>query len=217
MFIGHTAIAMAARSRSRHLSLAAWMTAAFALDLIWPVLLLAGIEQVRIVPGATAFNALQFVSYPWSHSLAMALVWGACGFGLARWRNPPLTDAVTCGAVVVSHWVLDWVTHVPDLALWPGGDARLGLGLWNSVPGTLVIEGALFATGLARYIAATRPRDRIGSLAIWSFVATSTVMWAAGPWAAPPPSARFLALFSCGVWLLIAWAAWADRHRVRTD
>jgi hypothetical protein len=213
MFIGHTAVALAARSRSRDVSLGALMTAAFALDLIWPVLLLAGIEEVRIVPHATAFNALEFVSYPWSHSLLMALFWSLGAFVLARRIGVSPVQALVVAAAVVSHWMLDFITHVPDLPLWPGNAPKVGLGLWNSVPGTLALEGILFAGSIAMYTSATRARDRIGSGSFWSFAIASALMWASSPWSTPPPSERFLAIFSLGVWLLIAWAAWADRHR----
>ena len=215
MFVGHTAVALAARSRSRNLSLGAWMAAAFTLDLVWPVLLLTGLEEVRIVPHATAFNSFEFVSYPWSHSLLMAMLWGACAFCLARWRNVSSFEATLLGAVVVSHWVLDLVTHVPDLPLWPGGAARVGMGLWQSVPGTLAIEGALFAAGVAMYVSATRARDRRGGLGFWLFLLVSVVIWASSPWSAPPPNARLLAIFSFAIWLLIGWAARVDRHRVQ--
>jgi hypothetical protein len=122
--------------------------------------------------------------------------------------------ALLVGGVVVSHWVLDFVTHAPDMPLWPGSSPRLGLGLWRSVPATLLVEGALFVAGIALYARATRPSDRIGSIGLWAFLLVSTILWVTVPWSPPPPSPRALAWFSCGSWLLVAWAAWADRHRV---
>jgi len=120
MFVGHTAIALAAKTRTPRVSLGWLVAAAFGLDLLWPIFLLAGIEQVSIVPGATAFNPLVFDSYPWSHSLLMACVWGLCAAGVARWIGTSNGVAGLIGAVLVSHWILDWVSHVPDLPLWPG-------------------------------------------------------------------------------------------------
>ena len=213
MFVGHTAIALAARAKTPTVSLGWLVAATFTLDLLWPVFLVMGIEQVSIVPGATAFNPLVFDSYPWSHSLLMACVWGLCAAGMARWLGKSNAVAVLIGAVVASHWILDWVSHVPDLPLWPGQSPLLGLGLWNSVFGTLLVEGGIFLVGIAIYVRNTRPVDRIGSVGFWAFVVVSAAMWASSPWSPPPPSAQALAWFSFGAWLLVAWAAWSDRHR----
>ena len=213
MFVGHTAVALAAKRRAPGVSLGALVIAAFALDLLWPVFLLAGIEQVSILPKATAFNGLEFVSYPWSHSLVMSILWGLCAFAIARWRRKSAGVGWLLAALVVSHWVLDFASHVPDMPLWPGHSPRLGLGLWNSIPATLIVEGCLFALGIALYLRGTRAKNRRGRVIFWTFVLFSTAMWASSPWSAPPPSPRALALFSFGAWLLIAWAWWADRHR----
>jgi hypothetical protein len=213
MFVGHTAVALAAKSRMPTVALGWWVAAAFALDLLWPFFLLAGIEQVSIAPGATAFNPLIFDSYPWSHSLAMACVWGIALGGIARWRGMTPRAAALLAAVVVSHWVLDFASHTPDMPLWPGVAPRLGLGLWQSVPATLLIEGLMFTGGVVLYLRATRAVDRVGVVAFWSFILISTLMWASGPWSPPPPSSRALAWFALGSWLLVVWAQWADRHR----
>jgi membrane-bound metal-dependent hydrolase YbcI (DUF457 family) len=213
MFVGHTAVALAAKSRMPSVSLGWWVAAAFALDLLWPIFLLLGIERVSIVPGATAFNPLVFDAYPWSHSLVMACVWGLLLGAIARWRGVTLAGAGLLAAVVVSHWLLDYLTHAPDMPLWPGASPRLGLGLWDSIPATLIIEGLMFTAGCVLYVRATRAVDVIGSIAFWSFILISTAMWAAGPWSAPPPNARALAWFALGGWLLLLWAQWADRHR----
>ena len=111
----------------------------------------------------------------------------------------------------MSHWVLDFVTNAPDMPFWPGS-ARVGLGLWNSIPGTLVIEGAIWIAGIALYLRGRRSTRWIGPAALWSLIIISTVMWAAGPWSAPPPDARALGWFALIGWIMIPWAALADRH-----
>jgi hypothetical protein len=213
MFVGHTAVALAAKRRAPRVSLGWFVAAAFGLDLLWPIFLLLGIERVSIVPGATAFNSLVFDSYPWSHSLVMACVWGALATALAAWRGVGRGTAALLGAVVVSHWPLDAVVHGPDLPLWPGTSPHVGLGLWNSVPGTLLVEGALYVIGIAIYVGSTRAKDRVGSIGLWSFLLVSAAFWASSPWSAPPVSSRALAGFSFIAWLLIAWVGWADAHR----
>jgi membrane-bound metal-dependent hydrolase YbcI (DUF457 family) len=111
MFVGHLAVAFAAKRAAESVSLGWLIAAVTALDLLWPLFLLAGLEQVRIVPGATAFTPLVFDSYPWSHSLVMAVVWGLALAALARWRGVSRNALWLIGALVVSHWVLDFLSH----------------------------------------------------------------------------------------------------------
>ena len=217
MFVGHTAIALAAKAKAKNVSLGWLLATALMLDLLWPCFLLLGIEHVSIRPGVTPFTPLVFDSYPWSHSLLMACVWGLVAAGIARWRGRSAAIAFLIAAVVVSHWVLDFASHVPDMPLWPGDSPRLGLGLWNSIPATLIVEGLLYLIGIVIYVRCTRATDRIGSIGLWTFLIVSAVMWASGPWSVPPPSERALAWFAQGAWLLILWAWWVDRHRALRD
>ena len=207
MFVGHTALALASKARVPEAPLALLITAVFALDLLWPVFLLLGIERVRVEPGNTAFTPLAFDAYPWSHSLLLACVWGALLALLPRRHR------LLVGALVVSHWVLDVVTHRPDLPLWPGHSPILGLGLWNSVPATLLVEGLLFAAAIVLYLRATRAKDRLGSFALWSLLLFQAAIWVAGPWSPPPPSERAIAWVGLAGVLFVPWAAWIDRHR----
>ena len=212
MFVGHLAVAFIGKRAAPSVSLGWHMAAVTALDLIWPFLLLAGVETVTIQRGATAFTPLVFDSYPWSHSLMMSVVWAAVLYALARWRGASKQAAMVLGILVVSHWVLDFVSHAPDMPLWPGGSPRFGLGLWNSIPATLVVEGLLWVAGITVYLKLRRPLRWQGVLAFWSFVAVCTLMWIAGPWSPPPPSVRSLAWFGLIGWLVIPWSDWADRH-----
>lgn len=211
MFVGHVALALATKRVAPTVSLGWFMAAVTALDLVWPIFVLAGIEHVRIVPGAMAFNPLVFDYYPWSHSLLMAIVWGAILAALSRFAGISHRTGVIIWALVVSHWLLDFITHAPDMPFWPGS-ARVGLGLWNSIPGSLIIEGAIWIAGIAIYLRDRRATKWIGPLALWSLIIISTVMWASGPWTPPPPDARSLAWFALIGWLMIPWAVVADRY-----
>jgi membrane-bound metal-dependent hydrolase YbcI (DUF457 family) len=210
MFVGHLALALGAKRAAPGVNLGWLMASVIALDLLWPVFVLLGVEHVRIVPGATAFTPLVFDHYPWTHSLAMAAVWGAAVAALARWRRVPATAAWLLAALVVSHWILDFVSHAADMPLWPGNSPRLGLGLWYSIPLTLAVEGTLWIAAIGIYVR-TRPSPLRRPWAFWSLVAVTTIMWAASPWSPPPPSVQALGWFGLIGWLTIPWAAAAER------
>jgi membrane-bound metal-dependent hydrolase YbcI (DUF457 family) len=179
---------------------------------LWPVLLLAGVERVEIRPGASAFTPLVFEHYPVSHSLATAIGWAAACAGVYWAITRYGRGALVVALVVVSHWVLDWVTHRPDLPLYPGGPLQ-GLGLWNSVVATLAVETLVFAAGLAVYLRATRARDALGRWSVRAFALFLFVAYLAAAFGPPPPDVRTLALSAFAMWLLVAWAWWVDRHR----
>lgn len=213
MFVGHLAVALAAKRQEPRVNLGWYMAGVTALDLVWPLFVLAGVEHVSIVKGATAFTPLVFDSYPWSHSLVMACAWGVLLAALARWWMPRPIGWLLF-VLVVSHWLLDFASHAPDMPLWPGSSPKFGLGLWNSIPSTLIVEGAMWLAGIWIFLSTTPPRRRGAQIAFWSFVIVCTVMWASGPWGPLPPSERALGYFSLIGWLTVPWAAAADRRTV---
>ncbi len=214
MFIGHIALGLAAKRATPQVSLAVLLAACQLADLLWPIFLLLGLETVRIDPGNTAFTPLDFVSYPYSHSLVALALWGVvAGFLYRALTSTERRTVVVIGVLVISHWVLDFVTHRPDMPLYPGGP-RLGLGLWNSVPATVAVELVMFAAGLWIYLRATRPRDAIGRWAFTGFALFLIVAYVANIVGGAPPSVSFIARTAiAGALLLIAWSWWADRHR----
>jgi LexA-binding, inner membrane-associated putative hydrolase len=212
MFVGHFALAMAAKRVAPRTSLGTLVLAAQFLDLLWPLFLLAGVERVEIRHDDTAFTPLLFAHYPYSHSLVAALAWAAVVAGVYAWRRRYARGVAVIAALVVSHWVLDWVTHRPDLPLYPGGPL-LGLGLWNSVPGTLIVELLLFAAGLRIYLAATRARGAAGRWNPWAFAAVLLALYLAAAFGPLPPGETAVAVSALGMGLLVAWAAWVDSGR----
>ena len=216
MFIGHFALGLAAKPQAPRVSLAMLFAAAQLADLAWPVLLAIGVEQVRIDPGNTAVTPLDFVSYPYSHSLLALVVWGlllAWGYRLLAGNGPRAFLIIF--SLVVSHWVLDYLTHRPDMPLYPGS-AKFGLGLWNSVPLTIAIEVAMFGVGTWLYLRATRARDKAGRWGFFTLAAFLPLVYFANLFGPPPPSLPALywsAMIGFGILLLWAW--WADQHRER--
>ena len=213
MFLGHFALAMAAKKFAPTASLGTLLLSAQFADCLWPGLLLLGIEQVRIVPGITRVTPLDFVSYPISHSLLLQLVWGfLLGGAYFFWRRD-LRTALVVGALLPTHWLLDYIAHRPDMPLYPGGP-KVGLGMWNSLRLTLLVEFGLLLTGLLVYLSATRAKGR-RSYGLWSFVLFLAVLYAASLLGPPPPNVRMVALSALALWLTIPWTAWADRQRER--
>jgi membrane-bound metal-dependent hydrolase YbcI (DUF457 family) len=214
MFIGHFAAGFAAKRWAPRVSLGLLITAPLLLDVLWPFYALAGIEHFRIQAGGAPFHTLVFDSYPWSHSLLMAVVYGVLVRALYRWRTGDPRGANMLGALVVSHWILDWVTHDPDLPLWPGGPVT-GLGLWRSVPGTVVVESVMFTAGVWLYLGATRSKDRIGAISLWAFLVFIVLLYAVSIVGPPPPvgAERLVSLTAMTFLIVLPIAWWIDKHR----
>lgn len=217
MFIGHFAVGMAGKRVAPKVSLPVLFLAAQFADTLWPFLVAAGIEKVRIVPGDTKYTPLEFVSYPWSHSLLMLIIWAAVFGTIYRLYTGDGRGGVLIGALVVSHWVLDWITHRADMPLYPGGP-KYGLGLWNHPNASMAVEVLLFAVGVAIYEGTTKGKDKMGQYAFWFMVLLFLVGFAAGSGGAPPPSVKaiwMLSIVAIAVGLLLA--AYIDRHRTLED
>lgn len=212
MFLGHYALAFGAKRITPRVSLGVLVGAAQFLDLLWPIFLILGVEQVA--PGDRYFTALRFTHYPWSHSLAMALVWALLVGGAYGLLSRDRFAAIVVGALVASHWLLDFFVHVPDLPIYPGGQARVGLGLWNFPVATVVVEGTIFVVGVILYTRGTRPVDRVGRYAWWSLVVFLCVVYLSTLGGPPPRDVKGLGWAGLLLWLMPVWAWWADRHRV---
>jgi hypothetical protein len=208
MFLGHMAVGLAGKRAAPGVSLGTWLAAAQFVDLLWPVFLLLGLEHVRIAPGITAFTPLDFTDYPITHSLVGCAGWAAVF--AAGWiaRRHSMRIALLLAAAVLSHWVLDVVSHRPDVPVLPHGP-YIGLGLWYSVPATLAVELSMLAAGVAIYIGQRASARRRASF--WLLIALLGVAYFGAAFGPPPPDVRTLALSALAMWLLLPWAWWADR------
>ena len=214
MFIGHFALAFAGKRAAPAVSLGTLFLACQFADLLWPTLLVLGLEQVAIEPGNTVVTPLNFISYPYSHSLVMLLVWAAVfalGYRLVKGSRP--AAIATIAALVVSHYLLDVITHRPDMPVTINGAARLGFGLWNRPGTTLAVESALFIIGAALYASVTRERDRAGRLGFLALIVVLAAFHFAALYGPPPPSTSAIAGAGHLMWLFVIWAYWVDKHR----
>lgn len=214
MFIGHFAVAFGAKKLAPQASLGTLFMGAQLADLIWPGLVLLGIERFEIRPGITAVTPLDFIHYPWSHSLVSLSVWGCLLASTYLFLRPGRNrEALVLALLVLSHWVLDALSHRPDMPLTVAGPERVGLGLWNSLTATLLVEAAMFTAGVILYWKSTRPTDRTGVIALWSLTGFLSLVYLANLFGPPPPSTGAVAWSAQAVWLLVAWGYWVDRHR----
>jgi hypothetical protein len=216
MFLGHYGVALAAKRLAPRSSLGTSTLAAQWVDLLWPVLLLAGVEHVRVVPGLLAASPMDFTDYPWTHSLMMAVIWAGLFGGVTWLATRQRASALVAAALVLSHWGLDWLFHRPDLPLWPGGP-KAGLGLWASVPVTALAEAGLFGGGLWLYLGTTRAKDRVGSIGLAVFAGLLALLYASVLFGPPPPDASMVAWSALALWLFVPLAWWVDQHRERMD
>ena len=214
MFVGHLAVGMAAKKLAPRTSLGTLLLAAQMADVVWPVLVLTGVEHVRVAPGITAVTPFDFYDYPFSHSLLMDVAWAGlfagAYFAVRRYGR----GAWVLFATVVSHWVLDWVSHRPDMPLAPGTSARYGLGLWSSIPLTLVVEGGMWIAGIAVYLGATKAKDWAGTQGFWPMIVLLTAMWLGAIFGPAPPNGRAAAWSALSMVVIFAWGYWVDGHRV---
>ncbi|MFT5088853.1 MAG: hypothetical protein ACI906_004501 [Candidatus Latescibacterota bacterium] len=217
MFVGHFGVGLGLKSLAPRVSLGTLFLAAQFIDLLWPSLLLLGLERVEIVPGITQVTPLDFTHYPISHSLLAVVGWSLLFALVYYFLSRSRKAAFVCAGAVLSHWLLDLLTHRPDLPLYPGNSPHVGLGLWDSLAATLAVELPIFAFGTYLYLRNTAARDRVGSIGLWALIAFLLVVYMGNLFGEPPPNTTALAWVGQAQWLLIAWGYWVDAHRRALD
>lgn len=217
MFLGHFAVALAAKKAAPKVSFGTMVLSTSFIDLLWPLFLILGLEHVRVVPGITVVTPLDFYDYPLTHSLLATMGWSLLVGGGYWLLKKNRRGAVIVGLGVLSHWILDFIVHRPDLPLVPGSDVRVGLGLWNSLAGTLAFEALLFSGGVLLYTRATASSNRTGTISLWSLVVFLIIVYLANLFGPPPPDTSALGYVGLSMWLLVAWGYWIDRNRSATE
>jgi hypothetical protein len=199
MFVGHYAVALAAKPLAPKLSLGWTFLAVQFVDILWGPAILLGLEHVRIVPGYLPASNFVFYDFPWTHSLLMALAWS--------WLVFRFSKSAILGGCVFSHWALDWVVHAHDLPLYRG-EPLVGLGLWHYRTGTYVVEAAMLVVGLSIYLRWTRPRTTAGRFAMPLYVVLLLGVNAANLYGPSPESVKAAAIAGEGLFLVCAVIAW---------
>lgn len=215
MFIGHYGVSFGAKAANPRIPLWVLFVAVQWMDFVWSILVLNGIEKVRIVPGYTEASPLILYYMPYTHGLAGSLVLSVLfgGFVALFFRKQRgLVFLIVAGAVF-SHWILDLLVHKPDL--WIYDDVKVGLGLWRWMWISLPLELICLWIGAwlyARYV----PARRHGNIWLWIFVAAMSAVQVYGDLGPAPTSVlneAVTALFAYSVLALLA--GMVDRSRVR--
>lgn len=215
MFVGHFAIALGAKKYAPHVSLGVLFLACQLADLIWPSLVLLGIEVFEIEPGNTVLTPLRFTHYPYSHSLFALFVWGVLLAGLySLLQHGGRRAALVILTVVVSHWFLDFLTHRADMPVTINEATLVGLGLWNYPVLAVSLELMLFVLGIWIYVRHTQALDNIGNYGLWGLGIFLVAIYTANIFGPPPPSVAAVAWSAQALWLLVILGFWIDRHRV---
>jgi hypothetical protein len=214
MLVGHFAVGLAAKRMEPTVSVGTLVLASVMADLLWCNFMIIGIEHVQFKRGIGAANYFSASDIVMSHSLLMDGVWAgllAAAYSLKR-RNP--RGAWVIFGVVLSHWLLDWISHQPDMPLSPGVHRYFGLGLWSSIPAAITVEGSFWLLAIILYARATHARKRTGVYVYWIVAAVLTVAWY-NNLAGPPPRDPHAALVASFLFfsLAVAWAYWMNRLR----
>lgn len=213
MFTGHFGAGFAGKKFDKNPSLGTYFMAAQFVDLLWPLFLLLGIERVKIESGNTAVTPLDFTYYPFSHSLIGVIFW-ALLFGLVYFLfRKNVRAAFVLGAIVISHWFLDLIVHRPDLPIILGVDLKVGFGLWNSLIGTVIVEGLIFIGGLFIYLKSTKAKNKTGTFALWGLVAFLIIIYISNLIGPPPNSTEAIGIVGNAQWLIVIWGYWIDKNR----
>ena len=219
MFIGHFGLSFAAKKAAPKVSLGTLFMATLFVDIIWPFLLVSDIEKVAIVPGYTKSNALQFLYFPYTHSLLTGIIWGVI-VGFIYWFfKRDKRGALVVGLCVLSHWFFDLIVHTADLPLTPFNEYKVGFGLWNHVALSLTMETVIFLAGAYLYATFTKSKTPAGRWVLWAFVIFLLIFQFANTFG-PPPSDSIMSLFVTLITLIaiiILIAYWVDKKRVVID
>jgi len=213
MFIGHFALGLASKKIDNKISIGTTMMAAQFIDLLWPIFLIFGIETVKIDPGNTAFTPLDFIHYPYSHSLIAVFIWAILFGGVYFLFTRNKKGGILLGLLVISHWVLDFLTHRPDLPLSFSETKMAGLGLWNNKTLTIIIEGGIFVFGSLIYLGSTKPVNKKGSILFWIFLFLLSVIYVMNLLGPPPPNVKAIGYAGLLQWLFIGLGYWIDKNR----
>jgi LexA-binding, inner membrane-associated putative hydrolase len=212
MGVGHLAASFAVRGRFPRVALFYLLLAGAFVDVLWGLTILSGLEHAHVGTETGSSIPIVLDHVPYTHSLIACLGWSALVSAVWwLWRRNR-SAALVLGALVASHWVLDFVSHVPEMPVLPAGPL-VGLGLWRSRAASIAVEIGMLWLGLALYARDTRGKDRIGTVGLILVSVVLTVLGAGAFFGPLPPSVMPLAMGNIVLVLPLLLIGWVDRHR----
>ena len=216
MFVGHYAAALALKKIEKRASLGILFLAVQFVDLLFMPFVLLGIERMNIVPGFTESTHFELEYVPYTHSLVGSVFWAAVAYAVFRWLFVKKQSvALVIALAVFSHWILDLITHTPDLPLWTDDTMKLGLGLWNSAAATYALEAILLIGALWLYTRQTQASSALGKYGMPVFVVVMLLINIVNIYGPPPAGGKVeMAISAMAAYLAFAGIAfWLDRKR----
>jgi hypothetical protein len=216
MFIGHYSVSFALNSRRDKIPLWILFIAVQLVDILWATFILLGIEHVRIIPGITATSPLDLYYMPYTHSLIGALVWSGVAFVIFRFvAGSKFSNraALMVALAVFSHWILDFIVHRPDLAIY-SESFKVGLGLWNYKYVAYVTEMSILIIGMMIYLKRNTGISRGRRYGLVAFVVGMIFIQSVGTfWGRPLTSDRTIAMTNLILYILFAGVAFLLERR----
>ncbi len=217
MFVGHYGVALALKKADPKLSLGTLFLGAQLVDILWGMFLLLGWERARVDPGFTVVSPFQFLYYPLSHSLVAGIFWAIVAAAVYYTRPTKDTShrrrgALVLGIAVMSHWFMDVVVHIPDLPLASDSSRKLGLGLWDSIGATYIVEFGLLAIGTWIYAHTKTKRHPLRTKRLVILIVVLLALNAVNIWTPPPANMTVVGVSAIVLFLAVAWlGSWVDR------
>jgi len=143
--IDHAATALLVKRRYPKVPLTPILIAVQAMELAWVALNYVGVERTTTESRVRSVADIHLAYMPYSHSVGTPILAALTAWLIIEkvFHRPMLGRAVGVG--IVSHLVLDLLTHAHDIVLWPGvASPRLGLGLYASAPFVAFIVELLY-------------------------------------------------------------------------
>jgi membrane-bound metal-dependent hydrolase YbcI (DUF457 family) len=211
MFIGHFGTGFAVKKISKNISVGTSILAAQFIDILWPLFLLLGLESVKIEPGNTAFTPLNFIHYPFTHSLFAVLLWALLFGGVTFLIGKNKLHSIIFSLLVLSHWVLDLITHRPDLLLFPWSEFKVGFGLWNNIAATIIVEGFIFLYGSYLLIQSIHFKSKKGLYVTVGLILFLSIIYIMNVFGPPPPSEEPISYIGLAQIIFVVWGYYIDK------
>jgi len=217
MIIGHYGVSFVLKRTHQAIPLWHYIVAVELMDILHSALVILGVEQAAIEPGATALVPVRLIYYPFTHSLVASVALSLATFALYRFTKlggeKRTLAAALMGLGVFSHFVLDYFTHNPDLPIL-GEDFKVGLGLWNHLIPAFIIENVVLFGALFLYLRSTQAKDTPGKYGMIVICGLGTLLLAGFPLGVLPSEIKWAEAFALVNYTFVCVATWdLDRRR----